>query len=38
MNLTVMPIIIEALGTAIKGLVQGHDDLEIWRRVIGQKN
>ena len=33
MKVTVVPIIISALGTVIKGLVQGLDDLEIRRRV-----
>ena len=32
MKVTVIPIMIGALGTVIKGLIQGLDDLEITRR------
>ena len=33
MKVTVIPILIGALGTIIKGLVQGQEDREISRRV-----
>ena len=33
MKVTIIPIVIGALGTVTKGLVEGQEDLEIWRRV-----
>ena len=33
MKLLVIPIVINALGTVTKGLIQGREDLEIWGRV-----
>ena len=34
MKMTVMPIVIGALGTVTKGLIQGREDLEIRGRVV----
>ena len=33
MKLTVIPIVIDALGTIPKGLIKGVENLEIWEQV-----